>query len=214
MTDERVLVVQRDAIFPAETPQWFISRGIDVYFQRMQASYTFRSRRLVENDPSLKQIIPYVVFMHEDRVFLVKRLPAQSEQRLAGMFSIGIGGHINKGDATGEYLPSGCETPESFHSVLAEGMNREIREEVFVGEDPDLSLAGLINDDSTPVGQVHLGLVYLARLSGPCVTVRETELMTGSFVPVSALGEYYAGMETWSQIVLDSGCLRSPDRPR
>ena len=91
MTDERVLVVPRDTIFPGETQQGFISRDVDSYLHRMQASYTFKARHLVENDPSLKQIIPYVVLMHAERVFLVKRLPAQSEQRLAGMYSIGSG---------------------------------------------------------------------------------------------------------------------------
>ena len=101
-------------------------------------------------------------------------------------------GHINKDDAADETQAGESDAAESFHSVLVEGMNREIREEVFVGEDPELSLAGLINDDSTPVGQVHLGLVYLARLSEPCVAVRETELMVGSFAPVSALGRHYA----------------------
>ena len=212
MTDERVLVVSRNTVFPAQTQQGFISDDVGAYLHRMQASYAFKARRLVENDPSLKQIIPYVVFMHEDRVFLVKRLPAQSEQRLAGMFSIGIGGHINKGDATGENHTIGSDTAESFHSVLVEGMNREIREEVFVREEPQLSLAGLINDDSTPVGQVHLGLVYLARLSEPCVTVRETELMAGNFVLASSLDQYYPAMETWSQIVLESGCLRLQGR--
>lgn len=212
MTNERVLVVQRDAVFPDETPQGFISRDVDSYLRRMQTSYTFRARSLVENDPSLKQIIPYVVFMHADRVFLVKRLPAQSEQRLAGMYSIGIGGHINRDDAADELVARECGSGESFYSLLVEGMNREIREEVFVGEEPRSSLAGLINDDSTPVGRVHLGLVYLAHLREPCVTVRETELMTGSFVPVAELDQHYPSMETWSQIVLDSGCLCAQNR--
>lgn len=202
MTDERVLVVPRDTVFPAATPQGFISGDVQAYLSRMQADYSFRPRRLVEDDPSLKQVIPYVVFVHTDSVFLVRRSSSQSEQRLVGKHSIGIGGHINKHDSAND-----TNTAESLGSVLIEGMNREIREEVFVGGSPALSLAGLINDDSTPVGQVHLGLVYLAHLAEPSVTVRETDLMAGSFVHIADLDRYHATMETWSQIVVGSGCL-------
>ena len=133
MTSRECLVVPRT--YSLRDQQGFIhARGS--YFCT-HASLTRSSQHLVENDPSLKQIIPYVVLMHAERVFLVKRLPAQSEQRLAGMYSIGIGGHINKDDAADETQAGESDAAESFHSVLVEGMNREIREEVFVGEDPN-----------------------------------------------------------------------------
>ena len=195
----------RDTIFPGETQQGFISLDVDSYLHRMQASYTFKASTGRER-PVLKQIIP---------CWLMRSGCSLSSDCLRSRnggwhVPIGIGGHINKDDAADETRAGESDAARAY--LCWEGMNREIREEVFVGEDPELSLAGLINDDSTPVGQVHLGLVYLARLSEPCVAVRETELMVGSFAPVSALGRHYAAMETWSQIVIDSGCLRSQGR--
>ena len=44
---------------------------------------------------------------------------------------------------------------------------------------------GLINDDSTPVGQVHLGVVHLFELEQPRVLPREEGLAEAEFLPLS-----------------------------
>ena len=63
---------------------------------------------------------------------------------------------------------------------------------------------GLINDDETPVGQVHLGVVHLFDVEEPAVRPRETEILECGFVPVEELLADMSGFETWSQI-----CLRA-----
>ena len=110
----------------------------------------------MENDPSYKQLIPYVLFRHDDAVghttiFQYTRGMRQDESRLRGKRSVGIGGHISMTDA----VPSGDG------SGYFEGMARELGEEVSIETPYREQCIGLINDDETSVGRVHLGIVHL-----------------------------------------------------
>ena len=48
-----------------------------------------------------------------------------------------------------------------------------------------MRLVGLINDDSTPVGSVHLGVVHVLELERPEVRPREDGLAEAEFVPIA-----------------------------
>lgn len=154
----------------------------------------FQPRSEVEDDPSLKQIIPYVVFRCGDSVFCYTRGKSQGEARLHRLRSLGVGGHVAEGDAEGR------ATLEAYEMAL----RRELDEEVAVGSDGRIRRVGLINDDSTPVGQVHLGVVHVYELERPDVIPREAGLAEPEFVPVASLAGQLAQFETWSQI-----CLRA-----
>ncbi len=147
----------------------------------------FEPRAAVEHDPSRKQIIPYLVLRDGDRVFLMRRTRAGGDARLHELVSIGVGGHLNPGDAD-----------------VFGGLRREWHEEIEAGFEPAFDLLGLLNDDETDVGSVHLGVVFVADADGRPVVVRETEKLSGSFQPMERLREVYEGMETWSQLVLDA----------
>jgi predicted NUDIX family phosphoesterase len=60
----------------------------------------------------------------------------------------------------------------------------------------------LINDDETPVGRVHLGVVHLVELARPAIESREAELLDSGFVPVEELLADLSRFETWSQYCL------------
>jgi predicted NUDIX family phosphoesterase len=152
----------------------------------IKAQHFFVARADAEVEPKWRQIIPYVVVMHGDDVFTLRRLRKQTEARLHDKVSIGIGGHINPG-----------------HDLLA-GLQKELDEEVAVEDPYELEFAGILNDESTEVSRVHLGAVYVLRASGANVHVRETEKMTGSFVPRRELATMRDAMETWSQVVYDA----------
>lgn len=62
---------------------------------------SFRPRSEVEDDPTLKQIIPYVVFVSDDLVFCYTRGKSQGEARLHRLLSLGVGGHVAEEDARG-----------------------------------------------------------------------------------------------------------------
>lgn len=154
----------------------------------------YRPRSEVEDDPSLKQIIPYVVLRCRDAVFCYKRGKSQGEARLHRLRSLGVGGHVSEADAEGR---RGLDAYEA-------AMRRELDEEVEVSSAGELKLVGLINDDSTPVGSVHLGVVHLYELDRPGVSPREEGLAEPEFVAIGDLPRIHAEFETWSQICIDA----------
>ncbi|HEX6985105.1 MAG TPA: phosphoesterase [Planctomycetaceae bacterium] len=151
----------------------------------------FLPRAEAEEDPSYKQLIPYCVFRCGDRILHYRRGSGVGEGRLLGKRSVGIGGHISEEDAGGSDHP---------YEV---GMRREIAEEVEVGSAFRESVLGLINDDTTEVGRVHLGVVHVFDLDEPRVSPREESIAEVAFARPADLAASAAEFETWSQIVLE-----------
>ncbi len=135
----------------------------------------FRPRSEVEDDPSFKQIIPYVIFRCGDLVFRYTRGKAQGEARLHQKMSIGVGGHVDESDA------DGIATVDAYEMAL----RRELDEEVLVESPGVIRRVGLINDDSSPVGRVHLGVVHLYELERPEVSAREEGLAEAGFTTIA-----------------------------
>jgi predicted NUDIX family phosphoesterase len=154
----------------------------------------FRLRSEVEDDPGFKQIIPYVVFRADDAVFCYTRGGSQGEARLRRLRSLGVGGHVAEADARGR------RTLDAYEMA----MRREVDEEVEVASPGRIRRLGLINEDATPVGRVHLGVVHLYELERPTVTPREAALADPEFVPLETLNAERAQFETWSQICIDA----------
>ena len=158
----------------------------------------FRPRAQVEDDPSFKQIIPYVVLRSGNLVFCYTRGSGQAEVRLHRRRSLGVGGHVDEADADGR------ATREAYEIAL----HREIEEEIILSSPGTIRLAGLINDDSTEVGRVHLGVVHVYSLLRPEVAPRESGLAEAGFLTQSEVVKDRARFETWSQLCIDS--LRPP----
>ena len=160
----------------------------------------FHPRTLAEQDESLKQIIPYVLFCCGDRLFSYVRGKQAGETRLVGGRSVGIGGHINPGD---EMLFAGSRVATDRQTYL-EAVTREIDEEVVVEEPFAPEIIALLNDDSNPVGRVHFGIIHLCRLQGETLRKKEKQITRSGFVPISALaGAMRDELETWSQLSVD-----------
>ncbi len=192
---ERVLVVPAAELDRLGRFQGFCSEGERYLKTLLTPEFaTFRARSEVEDDPSLKQIIPYVVFRAGDSVFCYTRGGGGGEARLRRRRSLGVGGHVAEADADGR------GTFDAYELAL----RRELDEEVTIASDGILRLVGLINDDATPVGQVHLGAVHLYELERPDVTPREDDLAEAGFVPIARLREEWDGFESWSQICIDA----------
>jgi predicted NUDIX family phosphoesterase len=146
----------------------------------------------MEADPSFKQIVPYVVMKWRDQVFAYTRGKKATETRLQALRSIGVGGHISADDAS------------LFESPYREAMFREVGEEVHLDSPYEERCIGLINDDSTPVGQVHLGIVHVFELAEPKVKRREQALTQAGFLPLTELRKRREEFETWSQFLLET----------
>ena len=188
---EDVLVVPRDVLFGGSEWSGFRATGLDDLLARVRAHYRFRPRREVEEDPNEPQIIPYVVFRHDDRYFLTHRLRRSSERRLRHLYSLGVGGHINPEDVAGVADP------------IEAGLRREWEEEVVYSGHFSTRLLGAINDQSTPVGRVHVGLIFLVEGDRPEIAIREVDKLAGALLPLDAMRSYYLDMESWSQLIFD-----------
>lgn len=148
---------------------------------------TFLDREVAELDPAHKQLIPYVVVRDGEAIFLTHRTDAGGDARLHGRASIGIGGHLNPVD-------------DGTDALMA-GLRREWLEEMDVGWMPEFDFVGLLNDDTNPVGAVHLGVVFSVESRGRAVAVREHDKLVGEYVAVDRLAEWWDRLETWSQLV-------------
>jgi predicted NUDIX family phosphoesterase len=62
----------------------------------------------------------------------------------------------------------------------------------------------MLNDDTTDVGAVHLGVVFVADAAGRPVTVREHDKLTGSFATAEDVAAVAEHLETWSLLVFEA----------
>ena len=191
--DERVLVVPSSEFDRLGRFQGF-SAEADRYLSALLVPElaSFRARREVEDDPGFKQIIPYVIFRSGDAVFTYKRGKTQGEARLHRLRSLGVGGHVSEADADGQ------STLDAYELAL----RRELDEEVEVHGEGVITRVGLINDDSNPVGRVHLGVVHIYELDRPSVKPREEGLAEPEFLDIADLRACWDEFETWSQICI------------
>jgi predicted NUDIX family phosphoesterase len=156
----------------------------------IQREGTFRPRADMETDPSWKQVIPYPVLRDGDAWYLMKRTRAGSDARLHDRYSIGVGGHVNPEDG-------------GLDGDLGGALRREWHEELVVDFVPRFRFVGLLNDDTTPVGQVHLGLVYEGDAAGRPVAIRETHKLSGQFVSTPEVAALVDHLETWSRLAFE-----------
>lgn len=189
--DEEILVVPRERLLMAHL-HGFSAAEVEDYLARVRAYGVFQPRREMEDDPTMKQIIPYLIVRHGARLFLFQRSSAGGEARLHGLYSIGVGGHINHRDVV------------NASDLVAAALRRELEEELIVEGDWQSRLVGVLNDDSNPVGRVHFGLVHVVETESPAITVRESEAMTGRLADSREVLGLRDRMETWSQIIVDT----------
>jgi predicted NUDIX family phosphoesterase len=196
---EHVLVIPR-SLFDQLGPFHGFQAEPDPYLAAIldPANNSFLCRADAENDPTHKQIIPYALFQHGDRFLHYVRGGNAGEKRLASKGSIGIGGHVNQ---------------EDFHAsgslgwdLYLTGVEREIAEELRIGSPYRQSIIGLINDDTTEVGRVHLGVVHLFTLESPDVAANEEAITELSFrtreeLLIRARDGF---LESWSRLIVES----------
>jgi len=186
LVEERVFVVPRVAV-PGGC-DWYGLRteGLAAFVAAVEHAGTYEPRAAMERDPSFKQIIPYLVLRDGPRWFLMQRTAAGGDERLHHRYSIGVGGHLNPGDGG-----------------LLGGLRREWTEELEAAFVPAFELVALLNDDTTDVGSVHLGAVYVADAGGRAVSIRETHKLSGAFADEPAVAAVVDRMESWSRLTFE-----------
>jgi len=198
---EFVFVVPRKALFPECYPHGFTrfgdGLGEDAFHGIVEEHGFFVERAYAERTPSLKQVIPYTIVTRDGEVFLLRRNANGGESRLFNKLSIGVGGHINPVD-----LPT---DGEARRNPIPAATRREVaEEELEIIGTFGVQAAGILNDDSNPVGAVHVGLVQVLTVDGT-VAVRETDQLEGRFVSlaeIESLLDGDANLETWSSLLI------------
>jgi predicted NUDIX family phosphoesterase len=195
MKEENILVVRRELLEDLGMFQGLcfdVARYLPVLLARENNFFTPRAP--AETNPSLKQIIPYVLLVHGDRVFHYVRGKKSGEQRLVAKGSVGIGGHMNDGD-------------EGLFSLDADAygaaVQREVAEEMFVETAYTNHAVALLNDDSNDVGKVHLGVVHIFKLAEEKARKREAVITEAGFLSIAELRARRDALETWSQLCVD-----------
>jgi len=194
--DENILVVKRSLFDklgsfhglnfePQKYLEALLSRGNNFFLPRAAA----------ETDPAHKQIIPYVLLACGDKVLYYVRGKKAGEQRLVAKGSIGIGGHMNESDESLFALDE---------AAYRAGVEREVNEEIRINTKFDDRIVALLNDDTTEVGQVHLGIVHVFKLAEPKVEKREAMITNLAFLDKKELLARRDSLETWSQLCVDS----------
>jgi predicted NUDIX family phosphoesterase len=186
MAEELVYVVPRSAVMGAQGWHGIRTAALDESLEAIARLGEYRPRAAMERDPTFKQVIPYLVLRDGERWFLMRRTRAGGDERLHEKWSIGVGGHLNPGDGG-----------------LERGLLREWQEELVAGFVPAFRPVGLLNDDTTDVGSVHLGVVYLADAGGRAVAIRETDKLAGEFVETAVVAAGTDRLETWSRLVFE-----------
>lgn len=195
--EEHVLVVERRVIEQAGMFQG-LTFDVERYLARIFAPGVprFMPRSKAETDPTYKQLIPYVIVTAGGKYLSYVRGKQAGEKRLVGNRSIGIGGHINPTDDMPLF---GGDFRETYRAAV----EREVAEEVTIDGPHTDRVVALLNDDSTEVGRVHLGVVHYWSLATPTVRKREQMMTQLSFLGADELQQARDEMETWSQFCFD-----------
>ena len=195
---EQVLVVPRSAV---EEVGMFHGLVLDVdkYREKLFAPGVpkFLPRPEAEQDPTHKQLIPYVLIKCGDKYLTYVRGKRAGETRLVGNRSIGIGGHIN---------PVDNEVPlfgVDYRAIYETAVLREVDEEITLTGPRTDRIVALLNDDTNDVGKVHLGVVHVLTVENENVTRNEQMITQLEFKTLDELHAVRDEMETWSQLCLD-----------
>jgi len=196
--EEKVLVFKREILEQAGAFQG-LNFEVEPYINTIFAPgvLSFMDRSEAENNPNYKQIIPYVILAFEGKYLTYVRGKRAGETRLIGNRSIGIGGHIN---------PIDDEVPlfdTDYRELYRCAVEREVAEEVLVESKHTDRIIALLNDDSNPVGRVHLGVVHFWTLDSRDVRKREQMITQMAFMSSQELEEAKDSMETWSRLCLE-----------
>ena len=195
--DEQILVVNRKELFNNEENHFygFIEKNDDKTKKIIDTfeSYEVKRRGDMEEDPSYKQLIGYVLLKdaNTNEVLVYKRLVGGGEARLHGKASVGIGGHMNEVEG------------KTIFEMLKINAARELNEEVGVSEEEalnNLHFIGLINDDKTEVGQVHVGVVYECKVDKSKVEAKEDDTLVIKWMTANEAKEE-ENYETWSEFL-------------
>lgn len=189
---EQIMCISRELFNLLDIKHGFTSgdKKLTAVLHLIKEYCCFKNRDEVEHDYNFVQIVTYTIVKCNERILNYSRGNKNGESRIHNKLSIGIGGHVNIDDG---------------RSILR-GAQRELQEEIG-SEFGSIYLTGLLYEDNTDVGKVHLGVVYRTTADGDDLLKDisngvETELLELNFKQFDELMENFHDCEGWSQLLL------------
>src|ERR1017187_794285 len=194
-TEERVLCFERKLFEKLGVFQG-LSLEVEKYLPvfTATANVLYLNRSEAELDKRYKQLIPYALIICNDKILRYRRGRGGQETRLHGLYSVGVGGHISEED-NGLFSSSQL----GYHDA----MRRELVEEVNINATREAAVA-VINDDSTEVGYVHLGVVHVVSVSDESVAGNRSGIVGPEFIPIGDAVKNPDAYESWSRFCLEN----------
>ena len=194
MKDDRVLCIERSQM-PTE---WIMDKGAlavdtnELNKRLSNVEMKWVSRAIAENQNDPKQLIPYAIIITKDR--RIACYPRHgSETRVHGLWSIGVGGHI-------DYADKSCDS--QWESTIMTSLMRELSEELHSECSLQPQFAGIINEEITKVGHTHWGLVFLIFVDDSSMISAQTELHGLQWLTKQQLVDGPYKLELWSKLAL------------
>ena len=194
-TPEQILCLRRDDLPVKWLGQRTVEKMTEMKFYAALANtpYYWVPRDKAEADTQYKQLIPYVILQTESSSLTACYQRHGTEKRLHDLWSVGIGGHINPVDK--------LEQNSSFEQILIAGMERELNEELNQRPENDCPIfIGVISEDLTDVGKVHLGAVFRILTDNPEKFSPGSELFSFAWKKTKDLDQL--NLELWSKLAL------------
>jgi len=175
-------------------------------------------RATAEEDLRYKQLVVYILIRSGELYASYRRTSKTGESRLKNNYSIGFGGHVSSEDGQQTALwdfprpigdvsldrdrPSG---EPRLISILSNAMWRELMEEIKINPKhvENTELIQFINDDTTDVGQVHFGIIWLIDLNKPQIKLKgERGIGELEFLSINDMSKYIDRYERWSRFLI------------
>jgi predicted NUDIX family phosphoesterase len=128
------------------------------------ATSQWRPRPDVEQDESLLQPIAYLMLCNARQQFWCYQRRG-GDERLDARYSCGVGGHVDEADSV---TCGGGAGSLDADATVRHALLRELGEELHAtpADLDQLTLRGLIYEGHSPIGRVHLGVLYTAKWLG------------------------------------------------
>lgn len=178
-----------------------IENNIDNLLTKTALYGHLRYRYNAELDYTEKQVIPYVVVRHKDKVLVTKRL--QGDERLVGQCSVGTGGHIDASDLVmdANLIDMGPTIENCVKRELAEETNLDNY------KPKSLHMIQCFVDETSDVSKVHACILFEYRITDEELEnfeIREKDKLKGSFIDLKDFDDSVTStLEGWSKIAYE-----------
>lgn len=186
-TVPKVLVVPAasvDGLF--SRPQFLLDAAALSSFRTMLAREgRFVEREWAEATDEVKQVVAYGLVRHRDQALCLRRTRKSNRRALRLRYTLLFGGHVDEAD-------------EAMPQPIEHCLRRELHEE-FGLQVSRHSLLGVAADPTTPVGRLHLGVVFDVPIDTPEIAV-EAAHDSGEFVNSRAKTYTFMGPDKIRQV--------------